>query len=105
MKKKECTTCNTPKPLDDFYNAKKGADGKASVCKVCHNRKSNATKTKRYQEDKEYREQRKKTAREYYHENNKERYRYDDEYRKRILFAHNRYRQRKKACQRVRQAS
>jgi len=33
---KHCPTCNTHKPLDDFYADRRTPDGKKSQCKRCH---------------------------------------------------------------------
>jgi len=38
---KECRTCSTKKPLDDYYNRKDAKDGKFSECKDCHNQRRN----------------------------------------------------------------
>lgn len=50
VQEKICTVCKESKSLDDFHNNKTQKDGKATVCKKCHNEKyvkpSSGTKLK-----------------------------------------------------------
>jgi len=48
--KKLCVTCKIEKPLNDFYNDKKGKYGKARQCKIC----TGIRKKKEYENNKEH---------------------------------------------------
>lgn len=51
---KTCTKCHETKPLDDFYNHKKGKNGKMSYCKECTIKKTGKYAQEHREEGKEY---------------------------------------------------
>ena len=36
-KKKRCSGCNTPKPIDEFHKSRQSPDGRKAYCKLCSN--------------------------------------------------------------------
>ena len=51
---KTCTKCHETKPLDDFYNHKKGKNGKMSYCKECTIKKTGKYAQEHREEGEEY---------------------------------------------------
>lgn len=51
---KTCTNCGETKILDNFYNSKKGKNGKSAHCKACDGKKHKAFRKKRKDHLREY---------------------------------------------------
>lgn len=60
-KEKVCTKCKDKLNIKYFYKAKNRKDGIENTCSIC----INEANRKRYREDKAFREQRKKSTRDY----------------------------------------
>ncbi len=86
---KTCKACKKRLSPGDFYKDARGKDGLYSVCKRCHNKKSDTRKMERYRSDEKYREKVKEKNRKYvrsekFKEYCRKKYATDVRYRKRV---------------------
>jgi hypothetical protein len=65
---KVCTICRISKPITEFYKHKNGLYGVIGTCKTCYSLKQR----EKYKNNNEYREQRKKYAKDYYRQNSEQ---------------------------------
>jgi len=60
---KQCSRCDVVKPRSDFYVDRRKASGLYSACKQCHNAREGEARIKRYRDDADFRDQRKRLSR------------------------------------------